>query len=152
MRPLIVFVLCLFFPLSSGCLKRALIIESEPSGARLRVNGVDCGTTPKKVPFTFYGTFRIELEKQGYRRLEVAEKVPAPVHERMPLDLISEVVPKKITNIRRFKYTLVKKEQPDPEEVLARAEKAFADNIPPAPKPPPSPFPEYRRRRDRRRK
>ena len=42
--------------LCSGCVERALVIRSEPAGARVFIDGIDSGTTPIRVPFDFYGT------------------------------------------------------------------------------------------------
>ncbi len=151
MNSWILTLLSVLFLCTQGCTERALVIDSRPQKARLTVNGVDCGLTPKKVPFTFYGTFRIELEKEGYNRLKIAEKVSPPLHERIPLDLITEIVPKKIKDIRHFSYTLEEKVLPTPQEVIARAEKAFAANRKPEPKPPLPPLPEDRQRKDSRR-
>lgn len=145
-------IVLVLFLCAQGCAERALVIDSRPQKARLTVNGVDCGLTPKKVPFTFYGTFRIELEKQGYNRLEIAEKVSPPLHERIPLDLITEIVPKKIKDVRHFSYELQEKVLPTPQEVIERAEKAFAANKKPEPRPPLPPLPKERQRKDTRRK
>jgi hypothetical protein len=50
-----------------GCsTQRTLTIDSEPSGARVWVNGRLRGTTPVDVPFVHPGTWSVRLEKKGY--------------------------------------------------------------------------------------
>jgi hypothetical protein len=45
-----------------GCVERRLRIQTEPSGARVSLNGVPLGTTPVEVPFLHYGDVRVEVE------------------------------------------------------------------------------------------
>lgn len=58
-----------FLVVAAGCHKR-VTIESEPSGARVRVNGVNRGVTPVTLDleYNIFITHNVELEKEGYRR------------------------------------------------------------------------------------
>ena len=56
-----------------GCVDRSLVIRSEPTGARLWVNGVERGTTPQVVRYVHEGRFEVRLEKEGYEA--VADEV-----------------------------------------------------------------------------
>ena len=56
-----------------GCVDRSLLIRSEPTGARLWVNGVERGTTPQVVRYVHEGRFDVRLEKEGYEA--VADEV-----------------------------------------------------------------------------
>lgn len=64
--------------LATGC-KRSVLIDSEPTGAILRVNGVARGTTPYRTDLQYnaFSNFEITLEKEGYR--------PATV--RLPMEM-----------------------------------------------------------------
>lgn len=59
---------------------RTLTIDSEPSGARVWVNGEEKGVTPVMIPFVHYGWFDVRLEKKGY------EARAEEVHIRTPID------------------------------------------------------------------
>ena len=62
----------------AGC-ARTVLIDSEPPGAVVRVNGQPRGTTPlrTKLPYTAFSTFEVTLEKEGYR----------PATSRLPMEL-----------------------------------------------------------------
>jgi PEGA domain-containing protein len=78
-----------------GCVERFLKIDSDPPGAHLYVNGVDRGVAPVEVPFTYYGTMRVDawLDTATDRRPGVTQLVdlPTPWYEVFPLELFSEL-------------------------------------------------------------
>jgi hypothetical protein len=57
----------------AGCMERALLVRTDPPGARVWVNGVDRGTTPLRLRYVRDGRFRIRIEKAGYET--VADEV-----------------------------------------------------------------------------
>ena len=70
------FLLALAASLLTGCVERRLLVDSEPTGARIWVNGTDKGTTPATIPYVRPGHFDVRLEKSGYR--SVVEEVETP--------------------------------------------------------------------------
>jgi len=62
--------------LLAGCVERRLLVASEPTGARIWVNGVDQGTTPASIPYVHPGRFDVRLEKAGYRSLATEVVTP----------------------------------------------------------------------------
>ena len=70
--------LALLVALSAAC-KRAVLIDSEPTGAVVRVNGQPRGTTHfrTQLEYTAFSSFEISLEKEGYR----------PATARLPMEL-----------------------------------------------------------------
>ena len=82
----------------SGCVERALVIRTQPVGARVFIDGIDVGTSPVRVPFDFYGTRDIlvrmeEDEKRGERSLAPVRrivKLSPPWYQRFPIDFVSE--------------------------------------------------------------
>jgi hypothetical protein len=87
--PLIV-VACLIL---TGCIQRSIRIHSEPSGALVYLNDVEVGRTPTSVPFTFYGTYDVRLEKRGYQTLNTTQKASAPWYDNPGPDLATELLP-----------------------------------------------------------
>ena len=76
--------------LESGCVRRRLFVNSNPSGALVYVDNQQIGTTPCAVDFTYYGTRELRLVKPGYETLTINQPIPAPWYEIPPLDFISE--------------------------------------------------------------
>lgn len=83
-----------------GCVERRLSITSEPSGALVYLNDQEVGRTPVEVPFRFYGTYDVRLEREGYDPLWTEAKAKAPVWEYPPFDLVAEAVPGAKSTVR----------------------------------------------------
>lgn len=78
--------------LLSGCsTKRELVILSEPCGAHVWVNGEDKGLTPARIPFVYYGSFDVRIEKEGYEawagEVPVKEKIDGYPIIDLPFEL-----------------------------------------------------------------
>ena len=82
---------CLIGCTTSG-VQRTIHITSEPSGALVHLNDEEVGRTPLTVPFTFYGTYDVRLEKDGYHPLWTEHEADAPWWETPGPDLIAEAV------------------------------------------------------------
>jgi hypothetical protein len=72
------------------------------------------GESPVTMPFTFYGTRKIMIERKDedgvltHERTIAFEKIKAPVYEIFPLDFFSELVwPFKIKDDQVLSYNLV---------------------------------------------
>lgn len=89
-----------------GCLERKLSITSDPAGAVVYVNDVEIGRTPVEADFTFYGTFDLRVEKDGFEPLRARTPVRAPVYEYPPFDLVATALPVRIENNVKRHYVL----------------------------------------------
>ena len=116
-------VCLLALPLLGGCVERTLQVTSEPSGALVYLNGDEVGRTPMRKTFTWYGTYDVELRKEGYETKVTQAKVWAPWWQIPPIDLFAELVPVPLQDNHAVGYTLdpVKPEQVDPQNVIDRA-------------------------------
>jgi hypothetical protein len=91
----------------SGCIEQRYVIESDPPGALVLVNGQPLGITPVDGYFTYYGTYDFTLVKDGYETKAVRQKLAAPWYELPGVDFLTEnVYPVKVEDVRRFRYTL----------------------------------------------
>ena len=107
----------------TGCVRRRLMVRSNPPGAMVYVDNQPVGTTPCATDFIYYGTREIRLIKPGYETLTVKQPIPAPWYEIPPLDFISEnVFPQKIQDYRTVSYNLVPQVIVPTEQLLGRAE------------------------------
>lgn len=116
-------MLCLVATSGCGRVARTITIESDPPGAIVWLNDNEVGRTPVTVPFTWYGTYRVYLEKDGYEPLTRLERIAAPWWQWVGPDLVAETV---IPGTHRDEhslgpYALEKVRAADPDEVLVRA-------------------------------
>ncbi len=106
-----------------GCVQRRLIIRSNPPGALVYVDDYQIGTTPIATNFTYYGTRKIRLVKDGYETLTVMQTIPPPWYEIPPLDFFTEnLLPGELRDHRTFEYQLVPQAVVPTEQLLSRAE------------------------------
>lgn len=132
MRLLLLFLLGVICAAPLGCVKRQIIITSEPGEAEVYLNGRHVGKTPARIGFEFYGMREVTLRKhvqpsEGfyYESLNREIDVAAPWYEYFPIDVIADVViPFTIENRHEFHFKLVKR-SPLPDE----REKEYLDLI-----------------------
>lgn len=106
-----------------GCVRRRLMVRSNPPGATVYVDNQPVGTTPCATSFTYYGTREIRLVKAGYETLTIKQPIPAPWYQIPPLDFASEnLVPGTIQDFRTVTYTMTPQVIVPPQHLIARAE------------------------------
>lgn len=102
-----------------------MTIRSNPPGALVYVDDqpTPIGTTPVSHHFTYYGTRKFRLVKDGYETLTVMQAIPAPWYEFPPLDFVSEtLVPGEIRDQRVLDFQLKPQMMVPTEQLRARAE------------------------------
>ncbi len=83
---------------SAGCVTRTITVKTNPSNALVYIDDKLVGESPVSIPFTYYGTRKIMIEKRDdderltHERTTAFEKIKAPVYEYFPLDFVSELV------------------------------------------------------------
>ncbi len=110
--------------LAAGCgVERTMQVQSDPPGALVYLNGEEVGRTPMRKMFLWYGTYDLELRKDGYLTKTQTPRVWAPWWQIPPIDLLAELVPMKLQDNHVLNYHLdpVTETQTDPEKVLERA-------------------------------
>jgi hypothetical protein len=73
-----------------GCVRRRMTVRSNPPGAVVFVDDQEIGTTPASTSFTYYGTRKVQLVKDGFETLTVKQTFYPPWYEITPLDFVSE--------------------------------------------------------------
>ena len=117
-------VLCTVIAFAAGCgVHRTLTINSDPSGALVYLNGLEVGRTPVQRDFVWYGTYDVELRKDGYQTLKTRGKVFAPWWQWVPFDFFAELVPFHLHDWKYLNYTLQPRSEvaADPDEMIRRA-------------------------------
>lgn len=116
--------------LSPGCVRRRLLVRSNPPGAMVYVDNQPIGTTPCATSFTYYGTREIRLVKPGFETLTINQPIPAPWYEIPPLDFASEnVAPREIQDYRTVTYNLTPQVIVPTEQLLDRAQQLRAGTM-----------------------
>ena len=113
-----------------GCVRRKMLITSEPAGALVYRNDQEVGRTPLEVPFTWYGTYDIRLEKAGYQPLWTTAQAKAPWWDRPGPDLLAEAGPDRVVEIH-WHFTMdpaTPADQVDPDVLLDHARQMRALN------------------------
>jgi hypothetical protein len=76
----------------SGCVRRTMIIRTEPEGARITLNDEEIGTSPVAVDFTWYGDYDVICRKDGYETLQTHQRIDAPWYQIPVIDFFTEVL------------------------------------------------------------
>lgn len=106
--------------LLAGCVERRISITSEPAGALVHLNDQEVGRTPLTVPFTWYGTYDVRLEADGYQPLWTEAKAKQPLWDLPGPDLIAEAIPDAKSEIK-WHFVMEPKGEIDSDAVRARA-------------------------------
>ena len=108
MKKILLFIIAISLVFNSGCIYRKLTIKSDPPGATAYFNDAEVGTTPVEFDFMWYhDSHRIRLEKEGYEILEAREAIMCPPRLWVPLDLIAQIMPKRVEDYRELSYELI---------------------------------------------
>lgn len=106
-----------------GCVERRFVIESDPPGALVLVNGQPLGTTPVDGHFIYYGNYDFTLVKDGYETLHVDQRIRAPWYQWPLVDFASEnLYPGKLEDVRRFRYAMQPMTQVNTQQLLNQAD------------------------------
>ncbi|MGD0654479.1 MAG: PEGA domain-containing protein [Thermoguttaceae bacterium] len=117
-------------PTQSGCVERRMTIRTNPPGALVYVDDYEIGATPVSTDFTYYGTRKIRIVKDGYETLTVMQPFPAPWYQYPPADFITEnFVPGKIRDQRILDYQLKPQMVVPTDQLLYRAESLRHNNL-----------------------
>lgn len=110
-------ILIVIIFLFNGCVTRTIIVETNPSHANVYIDDEFAGESPIEIPFTYYGTRKITIEKRDadgkltHERITALEKIKTPVYEVFPLDFVSDVIlPFDIKDNHILNYDLVELE------------------------------------------
>jgi hypothetical protein len=77
---------------ASGCVERRLIVRSEPTGAKVFLDGKPRGETPATIPFTYYGTREVVLRAPKHQVRRMTVELAAPWWQWTPLDFVTEIL------------------------------------------------------------
>lgn len=106
-----------------GCVRRRLMIRSNPPGAMVYVDNQPIGATPCATSFVYYGTREIRLVKPGFETLTVNQPIPAPWYQWPGIDFFAEnVAPNEIQDFRTVSFNLSPQVIVPTDQLIARGE------------------------------
>ncbi len=106
-----------------GCVRRRLTVRSNPPGALVYIDDQEIGRTPVSTAFTYYGTRKFRLVKDGYETIVVHQKFSAPWYQIPPLDFATENLwSQEIRDERVVEFELVPQANVGVHDVLAKAD------------------------------
>ena len=125
---------CMVIGVASGCVRRVIDITSDPPGARVWVNDRESGRTPCSIEFTHYGRYDVRLQREGFEPVSGFGDADAPVWDFVGADLVSEVIPARLTSRVAWHFTMVPTDRDEAALVLrARAMRTGLADQPAAP-------------------
>ena len=96
---------------------------SKIATAAVYVDDYPIGTSPVSTSFTYYGTRKIRIVKDGYETLTVERKISPPWYQYFPLDFVAEnVVPSEIRDESVLDFTLSPQMIVPTDQLIGRAE------------------------------
>ena len=112
------------------------------------MNDIEVGRTPLNKRFVWYGTYDVQVRKEGYQTLRTTTPVIAPWWQWMPFDFLAEILPLRLEDTHTVAYTLApqKQEHVNPEAIVGRGEE-LRDQLESSQRPPPATRPAKRARR-----
>ncbi len=112
--------------LAGGCarIERTITVTSEPADALVYLNDQEVGRTPVTRTFKWYGTYDVEIRKEGFEPLKTTAAVIAPWWQFPPVDFAAEFVPGTHEDHRKFNYVLRQPalQEEDPALLIRRGE------------------------------
>ena len=111
---------CFGVLLLSGCVERTITVTSEPAGSLVFLNDEEVGRTPLTVPFTYYGTYDVRMEHDGYHPLWTKQSASPPWWEYPGPDLVAEMIPDVKTR-QNWHFKLEPSPDPNVETLIDRA-------------------------------
>jgi len=106
-----------------GCVRRTMVITTEPPQALVFLNDQEVGRSEVSTDFLWYGDYDVIVRKEGYATLKANWSVKAPWYQVPPIDFFAEILwPGRIHDVRENHFVLTPQDLPSSEELLGRAE------------------------------
>ena len=106
-----------------GCVRRRMTIRSSPPGAMVYVDDQQIGQTPVSTAFTYYGTRKITLVRDGFETTTIKHTFEAPWYQVPPFDFVSEnLTMREIRDERILDFTMVPQQMVPSEQLWQNGE------------------------------
>jgi len=112
----------------AGCVQRRLIVRSQPEGAFVSIDNQPIGYTPLSAPYTYSGTRKIRLEKDGFKTVDVEQRIRPKWFDTFPISFVTNNFwPRELRDERLLDFQLEPKDQASENLLLERANQLRGD-------------------------
>ena len=109
--------------LDTGCVRRRMTLRTNPPGALAFVDDQEIGVTPVSTEFTYYGTRKIQLFKDGFETVTAKQRFPTPWYELPGVDFFTENLwPWEVRDERVVDFQMIPQQVVSNEKLVERAE------------------------------
>jgi hypothetical protein len=116
--------------LSTGCVRRTVMVTSAPAGALVYLNDREVGRTPCEVDITYYGRYDVRLVRDGCEPVMTYADANPPVWDMAGPDLLAAVAPLELRSASTWHFDL-EPAVTDPASMAIRA-REMRDSLQPA--------------------
>ena len=107
---------------TTGCVQRRLIVKTQPEGAFVSIGHRPVGYSPVSVPYTYHGTRDIQIEKDGFKPINVQQRIRPKWYSVFPISFFTEnFSPREIRDQRVLDFQLEPKTMTNENELIGRA-------------------------------
>ena len=107
---------------AGGCVQRRLIVKTQPEGAFVSIGREPVGYSPVSIPYTYHGTRDIQIEKDGYKPINVQQRIKPNWYSIFPISFFTEnFSPREIRDQRILDFQLEPKTLTNENDLIRRA-------------------------------
>ncbi|MEM9826285.1 MAG: PEGA domain-containing protein [Planctomycetota bacterium] len=109
--------------LSTACVRRRMIVRTNPPGALVSIGNQVVGTTPAAASFNYYGVREFRVEKDGFKTETFRRNIKPPWYQLPVIDFFAETLwPGELRDDRIIDIQLQPQTLPPAEVVTERAD------------------------------
>lgn len=121
---------CVLILLSTGCVDRRFVVETNVPGAQIYVDGTPIGPSPADSWWEYAGDYQFTAVAPGYEPLVKKVKLKAKWYQYPPFDLVAEALwPFRIEDVRRVQLTLEPVRPINQQELIGAADELRARGL-----------------------
>ncbi len=108
---------------ADAAVRRRITIKTTPPGALVYIDDQEIGVTPVSTSFTYYGTRKIQIVKDGYETVTVLREIKAPWYQIPGIDFVTEnLMRREFRDERLLQFKLVPLRIRTTEELIRRGQ------------------------------
>ena len=101
-------MLVLLYDTTDAAVRRRITIKTDPPGALVYIDDQEIGVTPVSTSFTYYGTRKIQIVKDGYETVTVLREIKPPWYQIPGIDFVTEnLIRREFRDERLIQFKLV---------------------------------------------
>ena len=108
---------------ADAAVRRRITIKTTPPGALVYIDDQEIGVTPVSTSFTYYGTRKIQIVKDGYETVTVLREIKPPWYQIPGIDFVTEnLMRREFRDERLLQFKLVPLRIRTTEELIRRGQ------------------------------